>query len=101
MPRHSLRVTDLVITENEFPARNARRYDLFPTRAYAATNDPSTEVGTFYDVNLPHGAADEAAFDSQLRPLRSLRSATTRTPTRPPCSAPSPRRRCAGACWPR
>ena len=27
---------------------------------------------TFYDVKLRHGAADQAAFDSQLRPLGSL-----------------------------
>ena len=72
VPRHSVRVTGLVVTENEFPAGNGGRYDLFPTRAYAAANDPSTEVGTFYDVKLRHGAADEAAFDSQLRPLGSL-----------------------------
>jgi ABC-type lipoprotein release transport system permease subunit len=72
VPRHSVRVTGLVIAENEFPAGNGGRYDLFPTRAYAAANDPRTEVGTFYDVKLRHGAADEAAFDSQLRPLGSL-----------------------------
>ncbi len=27
---------------------------------------------TFYNVKLRHGAADQAAFDSQLRPLRTL-----------------------------
>ena len=27
---------------------------------------------TFYDVKLPHGATDQAAFDSQLRSLESL-----------------------------
>ena len=72
VPRHSVRVTGLVVTENEFPAGNGARYDLFPTRAYAAANDPHTQVLTFYYVKLRHGAADEAAFDSQLRPLGSL-----------------------------
>ena len=69
VPRHSVRVTGLVVTENEFPAGNGARYDLFPTRAYAATHDPHTQVLTFYDVKLRHGAAGQAAFDSQLRPL--------------------------------
>ena len=72
VPRHSVRVTGLVITENEFPAGNGARYDLFPTRAYAAAYDAHTQVLTFYDVKLRHGAADQAAFDSQLRPLGSL-----------------------------
>ena len=49
MPRHSVRVTGLVITENEFPA-NGARYDLFPTRAYATAHDAHTLVLTFYDV---------------------------------------------------
>ena len=72
MPRHGVQVTGLVVTENEFPAGNGARYDLFPTRAYAAANDPQTQVLTFYYVKLRHGAADAAAFDSQLRPLGSL-----------------------------
>jgi hypothetical protein len=72
MPRHSVRLTGLVITENEFPAGNGGRYDLFPTRAYATAHDAHTQVLTFYDVKLRHGAADQAAFDSQLRPLGSL-----------------------------
>ena len=72
VPRHSVRVTGLVVTENEFPAGDGARYDLFPTRAYASAYDPHTEVETFYYVKLRHGATDEAAFDSQLRPLGSL-----------------------------
>ena len=72
VPRHSVRVTGLVVTENEFPAGDGARYDLFPTRAYAAAYDAHTQVLTFYDVKLRHGAADQAAFDSQLRPLGSL-----------------------------
>src|SRR5262249_36565909 len=72
VPRHSVRVTGLVVTENEFPAGNVARYDLFPTRAYAAANDPHTQVLTFDDVKLRHGAAGQAAFDSQLRSLGSL-----------------------------
>jgi hypothetical protein len=54
VPRHSVRVTGLVITENEFPAGNGGRYDLFPTRAYATAHDAHTEVETFYDVKLRH-----------------------------------------------
>ena len=72
VPRRSVRVTGLVVTENEFPAGGGNRYDLFPTRAYAAAYDPHTEVATFYYVKLRHGATDQAAFDSQLRPLGSL-----------------------------
>jgi ABC-type lipoprotein release transport system permease subunit len=72
VPRHSVRVTGLVITENEFPAGTGGRYDLFPTRAYATAHDAHTQVLTFYDVKLRHGAADQAAFDSRLRPLGSL-----------------------------
>jgi ABC-type lipoprotein release transport system permease subunit len=72
VPRRSVRVTGLVVTENEFPAGEGARYDLFPTRAYAAAYDPHTDVETFFDVKLRHGAADQAAFDSQLRPLGSL-----------------------------
>jgi hypothetical protein len=99
VPRHSVRVTGLVVTENEFPAGNGARYDLFPTRAYAAAYDAHTQVLTFYDVKLRHGAADQAAFDSQLRPLGRW-APTTWMSTRPPCSRPSPRRRWAGGSWP-
>ncbi len=69
VPRYSVRVTGLVITENEFPVGTGARYDVFPTRAYADAVNPHTQVGTFYYVKLRHGAADQAAFASQLRPL--------------------------------
>ena len=36
VPRRSLRVVGLVVTENEFPAGNGSRYDLFATQAFAA-----------------------------------------------------------------
>ena len=72
VPRYSVRVTGLVITENEFPVGTGARYDVFPTRAYADAVNPHTGVTTFYYVKLRHGAADQAAFDSQLRPLGSL-----------------------------
>ena len=72
VPRHSVRVTGLVVTENEFPSGVGVRYDLFPTRAYGVANDPHTQVLTFYDVKLRHGPADQVAFASQLRPLGSL-----------------------------
>ena len=36
VPRHSLRVVGLVVAENEFPAGNGSRYDLFSTKAFAA-----------------------------------------------------------------
>ena len=72
VPRRSVRVTGLVVTENEFPAGGGNRYDLFPTRAYINAVKAHTVVQTFYYVKLRHGAADQAAFDSQLRPLHSL-----------------------------
>jgi ABC-type lipoprotein release transport system permease subunit len=71
-PHRTVRVTGLVVTENEFPAGNGPRYDLFPTQAYAAAVNPLTQVLTFYYVKLRHGPADQAAFDSQLRPLGTL-----------------------------
>jgi ABC-type lipoprotein release transport system permease subunit len=72
VPRHSLRVVGLVVAENEFPAGNGPRYDLFPTKAYAAAVNPRALVVPFYYVRLRHGAADLPAFESQLRPLDSL-----------------------------
>jgi ABC-type lipoprotein release transport system permease subunit len=72
VPRYSVRVTGLVITENEFPSGTGARYDVFPTRAYADKVNPHTAVTNFYYVKLRHGAADQAAFDSQLRPLGSV-----------------------------
>jgi ABC-type lipoprotein release transport system permease subunit len=72
VPHRSVRVTGLVVTENEFPAGNGGRYDLFPTQAYAAAVNPHTQVLTFYYVKLRHGATDQAAFDGQLRPLGTL-----------------------------
>jgi ABC-type lipoprotein release transport system permease subunit len=69
VPRHTVRVTGLVVTENEFPNGIGARYDLFPTRAYAAAFDPRAAVFTFYNVRLRHGAADQAAFNSQMRSL--------------------------------
>jgi ABC-type lipoprotein release transport system permease subunit len=72
VPHRSVRVTGLVVTENEFPAGAGSRYDLFPTQAWAAAVNPHTQVLTFYYVKLRHGATDQAAFDSQLRPLQTL-----------------------------
>ena len=64
VPRRSVRVTGLVVTENEFPAGGGNRYDLFPTRAYAAAYDPHTK----------------------LRPSTTSSSGTV-LPTRPPSTA--------------
>ena len=59
----------LVVAENEFPVGNGSRYDLFPTKAYAAAVNQRSLVLPFYYVQLRHGAADLPAFESQLRPL--------------------------------
>ena len=69
--RRSLRVVGLVVAENEFPAGTGSRYDLFPTKAYAAAVNPRAQVFPFYYVQLRRGAADLPAFESQLRPLGS------------------------------
>ncbi len=74
VPRRSLRVVGLVVTQNEFPAGFGDRYDLFTTRAFAAAVNPHATVIKTYYVRLKHGAADQPAFDAQLRPLRSLGS---------------------------
>ena len=72
VPRRSLRVVGLVVTENEFPAGNGPRYDLFATKAFAAAVNQHDVVVPFYYVQLRHGEADLPAFESQLRPLDSL-----------------------------
>jgi len=72
VPRRSLRVVGLVVTLNEFPSGYGSRYDLFPTRAYAAAVNPRAAMAWVYYVRLRHGAADQPAFDSKLRPLHSL-----------------------------
>jgi hypothetical protein len=72
VPRRSLRVVGLVVAENEFPAGAGPRYDLFPTKAFAAAVNHRALVVPFYYVRLRHGAADLPAFESQLRPLGSL-----------------------------
>ena len=69
VPRRSLRVVGFVVTENEFPNGQGPRYDLFPTRAFAAAVNHRTQVAPFYYVRLRHGAADLPAFESQLRRL--------------------------------
>jgi hypothetical protein len=72
VPRRSLRVVGLVVAENEFPAGNGPRYDLFATKAFAAAVNHHDVVAPFYYVQLRHGEADLPAFESQLRPLDSL-----------------------------
>ena len=72
VPRHSLRVVGLVVAENEFPAGNGPRYDLFPTKAYAAAVNHHAVMVQVYYVRLRHGTADQPAFDNQLRPLHTL-----------------------------
>jgi hypothetical protein len=69
VPRRSLRVVGLVVAENEFQYGIGPRYDLFPTKAYAAAVNPRGGVLQVYYVRLRHGAADQPAFGSQLRPL--------------------------------
>jgi hypothetical protein len=76
VPRRSLRVVGLVVAENEFPAGAGPRYDLFPTKAFAAAVNQRALVAPFYYVRLRHGAADLPAFESQLRPLGSLAPTT-------------------------
>ena len=72
IPRRSLRVVGLVVTENEFPSGTGNRYDLFVTKAYAAAVNPHAVVVSTYYVRLRRGAADLPAFDARLRPLGSL-----------------------------
>ncbi|MGN6793472.1 MAG: hypothetical protein ACTHJW_13900, partial [Streptosporangiaceae bacterium] len=74
VPRRSLRVVGLVVTQNEFPSGIGSRYDLFTTRSFAAAVNPHAAVLRTYYVRLKHGAADQPAFDTRLRPLGSLGS---------------------------
>ncbi len=71
-PRLALRVVGFVVTENEFPAGNGSRYDLFPTAAFARAVNHRTPVLPVYFVRLRHGAADVPALDSRLRSLQVL-----------------------------
>jgi len=72
VPRRSLRVVGLVVAENEFPSGNGTRYDMYPTRAFAAAVNGRVVTLPVYYVRLRHGAADQPAFDSKLRSLHSL-----------------------------
>ena len=72
VPRRSLRVVGFVVAENEFPAGNGARYDLFPTKAFGTAVNRSAAVLPIYYVRLRHGTADLPAFESQLRPMGSL-----------------------------
>ena len=71
VPRRGLRVVGLVVAENELPAGNGPRYDLFATKAFAAAVNHRALVVPFYYVRLRRGAADLPAFESRLRPLGS------------------------------
>jgi hypothetical protein len=72
VPRRSLRVVGLVVAENEFPTGNGPRYDLFPTKAFAAAVNRNAVMVPVYYVRLRHGPADQPAFENQLRPLDTL-----------------------------
>jgi len=71
VPRRSVRVVGLVVAENEFQYGIGPRYDLFPTKAYAAVNQRGVMLQVYY-VRLRHGAADQPAFGNQLRPLHTF-----------------------------
>jgi len=66
-PRLTLRVVGIVATENEFPAGNGVRYDLFPTAAFAAAVNHQVALLPVYFLRLRHGTADLPAVDSWLR----------------------------------
>lgn len=71
-PLLSLRVVGFVVTEDEFPAGNGSRYDLFPTAAFARAVNPRVPLLPVYFVRLRHGAADLNAFDTKVRSLQVL-----------------------------
>ena len=72
VPRRNLRVVGLVVAENEFQYGLGPRYDLFTTKAFAAAVNHNAVMVQVYYVRLRHGAADQPAFDTQLRPLQTL-----------------------------
>ncbi|HYB88918.1 MAG TPA: ABC transporter permease [Streptosporangiaceae bacterium] len=71
-PRLTLRIVGIVATENEFPAGNGVRYDLFPSAAFAAAVNQRVGLLPVYFLRLRHGPADLPAVDSRLRPLQVL-----------------------------
>ena len=66
-PLLTLRVVGFVVTENEFPAGNGPRYDLFPTAAFTAALHHRAAEFPVYFLRLRHGAADLPALASRLR----------------------------------
>jgi hypothetical protein len=72
VPRRDLRVVGLAVAENEFQYGLGPRYDLFPTKAFAAAVNHNAVMVSVYYVRLRHGAADQPAFDAELRPLHTL-----------------------------
>ena len=72
VPRRSVRVVGLVVAENEFQYGIGPRYDLFPTKAYAAAVNHRGVMLQVYYVRLRHGAADQPAFGNQIRPLHTF-----------------------------
>ena len=73
VPRYSVRVTGLVVTENEFPAGGGARYDLFPTRAYAAARRPRRRPDRRCSAT-PASAAGSSAAGCRRRPGRRRRA---------------------------
>ncbi len=72
VPRRSVRVVGLVVAENEFQYGIGPRYDLFPTKAYAAAVNHRGVMLQVYYVRLRHGAAGQPAFGNQIRPLHTF-----------------------------
>ena len=64
-PVVTLRVTGIVVAENEFPSGQGPSYDLYPTAAFAAATKDIVAL-TFYNVRLKHGAADLAHFEATV-----------------------------------
>ena len=64
-PVVTLRVTGIVVAENEFPSGQGPSDDLYPTAAFAAATKDIVAL-TFDNVRLKHGAADLAHFEATV-----------------------------------
>ncbi|HEY0936902.1 MAG TPA: hypothetical protein VGD91_24600, partial [Trebonia sp.] len=64
-PVRTLRVTGIVVAENEFPSGQGAAYDFYPTAAFAAATK-DTPYFIFYNVRLRHGEADFGRFEATV-----------------------------------
>lgn len=64
-PVMTLRVTGIVVAENEFPSAMGAAYDLYPTKAFTDVTKGTPALPWYY-VRLKHGQEDFAPFEATV-----------------------------------